>query len=131
MNNRQFKAGTRIYCTKEEFRKLREELTDRGYVITSKRLRVRGICMIYIVEAPERMSAAEDKEKIIELLLPVLQQTRAGCDITELRYEKTEHPDMEQVICKMEHGRETSAMYIDVTADSGIAMIKDIIKRIE
>lgn len=130
MVDRAFKAGTYIYCSRGEFRQLRKELTDRGYVITSRRTRG-GTYWIYIIEAPERMSAAEDKEKIVEMLLPVLQQTRAGCDITELRYEKTMMPNMEQVVCKMEHGRETTAMYIDVTADSGTAMIRDIIKRIE
>lgn len=128
--DRVFKVGTYIYCSRGEFRQLREELTDRGYVITSRRLKY-GTYSIYIIQAPERMSAAEDKAKIVEMLLPVLQQTRAGCDITELRYEKTDKPDMEQVICRMEHGREQTAMYIDVTADSGVALIRDIIKRIE
>ena len=131
MIDRTFEKGTVIYCRKEEFKLLRRDLIDRGYVITSRKRKEPGAYAIHIIQAPQRMSAAEDKEKIVEMLLPVLQQTRAGCDITELRYEKTDHPDMEQVICKMEHGRETSAMYIDVTADSGTALIRDIIKRIE
>ncbi len=130
MIDRNFENGTVIYCRGEEFKQLRRDLIDRGYVITSRKRKEPGAYAIHIIQAPQRMGATEDKAKIVELLLPVLQQTRAGCDITELQYGES-FEGKETVYCRTEHGKEVRAIYIDVTADSGIALIRDILKRIE
>lgn len=131
MLDRTFEKGTVIYCRKEEFKQLRRDLIDRGYVITSRKRKEPGAYAIHIIQAPQRMGATEDKAKIVELLLPVLQQTRAGCDITELRYEDRGLRGAETVYCMMEHGSRTDKLYIDVSADSGTALIRDILKSIE
>ena len=131
MIDRNFENGTVIYCMKEEFKQLRRDLIDRGYVITSRKRKEPGAYAIHIIQAPQRMGATEDKAKIVELLLPVLQQTRAGCDITELRYEDGGLKGTEAVYCRIEHGGRNDELYIDVSADSGTELIKDIIKRIE
>lgn len=67
----------------------------------------------------------EDKRKICSLLLPVIQATRAGWDVTELEYCDNEFTDDEYVRIRFASGYTKK---IDVTADSGTAMIKDIIK---
>lgn len=71
----------------------------------------------------------ENKLKICELLLPVLQETRYGSDIVGLEYSSL--PGLgkfdEAVRIKWENGY---TQIVNVTADSGIAMIDDIIRRI-
>lgn len=68
----------------------------------------------------------EDKNEILHYLLPALQATRYGRDIVSLEY--TSLPDIydEVVAIKWENGY---VQIVNVTADSGITMIRDIIKR--
>lgn len=65
----------------------------------------------------------EDKAQICKLLLPVLQATRAGEDITGIEYTEQEYRETVSIY------RSWGSQDINVTCDSGIAMIRDIIKR--
>lgn len=67
----------------------------------------------------------EDKAQICKLLLPVLQATRAGEDIKGIEYQKSDQGYREIVTLFRPWGHED----INVTADSGISMIRDIIKK--
>ena len=62
----------------------------------------------------------EDKQKILDLLLPALQATRDKCDLQDLRY----FPDKEAVMAVYEEG----TLMINVAMDSGIAMIRDVLR---
>ena len=67
----------------------------------------------------------ECKQKILDLLLPALQETRALNDLMSLVYVKTEQ-DEERVIAIFPEGDKI----VNVTMDSGVAMIQDVIKGI-
>lgn len=60
----------------------------------------------------------ENKQKICDLLLPALQQTRSLCDLVDLEYIQ------EQGIVLATFP--SRSIRINVMADSGIAMIKDV-----
>lgn len=66
----------------------------------------------------------EDKSKICELLLAALQATRSHSDMTELCYD----PSTETVRIRWASG---GTRTVNVAADSGTAMIKDIMRSIE
>lgn len=68
----------------------------------------------------------EDKQKICKLLLAALQATRSQEDLIALVYERP-FPDMEFVAAHYSSG---SVRKINVSMDSGIAMIRDIIRAI-
>ena len=68
----------------------------------------------------------ENKKRICELLLPAIQATRSGEDVTALEYVKEETGD-EYVYIKFKGGFSYRAC---VTADSGAAMIRDIMKEL-
>lgn len=65
----------------------------------------------------------EDKQVILDLLLPALQHTRALEDLVGLRYES----EREAVIARFANGGEK---IVNVSGDSGVSMITDLIKRI-
>ena len=65
----------------------------------------------------------EDKQKICDLLIPVLQETRDLHDLIELRYDK----NYEIVKASYLNGAVKTA---NVAADSGTSMIRDILKQI-
>ena len=67
----------------------------------------------------------EDKQKILDLLLPALQETGALDDLMSLVYVKTEQ-DEERVIAIFPAGDKI----VNITMDSGVAMIQDVIKGI-
>ena len=67
----------------------------------------------------------EDKQKILDLLLPTLQETMALDDLMSLVYVKTEQ-DEERVIAIFPAGDKI----VNITMDSGVAMIQDVIKGI-
>ncbi len=69
----------------------------------------------------------EDKNEILKLLLPALQATRYGSDIVSLEYTTLPGIYDEVVSIKWKSGY---VQICNVTADSGIGMIDDIIKRI-
>ena len=62
----------------------------------------------------------ENKRKICDLLLPALQQTRSLCDLVDLEYIQ------EQGIVLATFP--SRSIRINVMADSGIAMIKDVVE---
>lgn len=68
----------------------------------------------------------EDKKEICKALLPVLQKTRGLCDLTDLKYKKL-GPDQEIVTAIFENG---ATRKINVSIDSGLAMIRDIMNHI-
>lgn len=65
----------------------------------------------------------EDKRKICELLLLVLQSTRALSDLDSITY----HPYIERVAVRFRSGHCKS---INVEGDSGITMIFDIVSQL-
>lgn len=65
----------------------------------------------------------EDKQKILDLLLPALQATRGQHDLQELHY----HAETESVMVVYEHG----AFPVNVAMDSGIAMIRDVLRALD
>ena len=65
----------------------------------------------------------EDKQKILDLLLPALQATRNLSDLVELEYRE----DRELVYAKFAIGNQKSAY---VACDSGTALIRDVIGQI-
>lgn len=66
----------------------------------------------------------ENKRAICQALLVALWNTRAGRDLTDLEYHDNEYTDDAHVDAVFADGRR---IRIDVTGDSGIAVIKDII----
>ncbi len=62
----------------------------------------------------------EDKQKICDLLCKALQATRDQEDLQELLF----HPDSEMVSIVYENGGTS----VNVAMDSGIAMIRDILR---
>ena len=69
--------------------------------------------------------AEEDKDQIVAMLFHALRMTRAGEDIKSMRRTKSGLSETAEI--KYESGW---TKYVDVTADSGIAMIIDICKAI-
>ena len=67
----------------------------------------------------------EDKQKILDLLLPTLQETRALDDLMSLVYVKTEQ-DEERVIAIFPAGDKI----VNITGDSGTSMIQDVLRGI-
>lgn len=65
----------------------------------------------------------EDKQTILNLLLPALQHTRALEELVSLHYDSKR----EAVIARFANGGEKIA---NVSGDSGVSMITDLIKRI-
>nr|DAF34846.1 MAG TPA: hypothetical protein [Caudoviricetes sp.] len=66
----------------------------------------------------------EDKKKICEMLLPVLQETRGFKDLMSLEYKQERAYEI--VTATYHNGYQKTA---NVTADSEAAMIIDIIKQ--
>lgn len=62
----------------------------------------------------------ENKQKICDLLLPALQQTRSLCDLIDLEYIQEQG-----IVLAVFPSR---SIRINVMADSGIAMIKDVVE---
>lgn len=67
----------------------------------------------------------ESKQKILNALLIAIQTTRAGRDVTDLRYDEKD----ETVHVDFESGRD--GRVINVACDSGIAMIRDVVDHID
>ena len=70
----------------------------------------------------------EDKQKICDLLLPALQATRGGSKVVALEYNPDDkETNWETVTVVFQSGGKKVA---DVTADSGTALIYDIMRQI-
>lgn len=65
----------------------------------------------------------EDKQKILDLLLPALQATRNLSDLVELEYRE----DRGLVYAKFAGGNQK---IVNVAMDSGTALIRDVIGQI-
>lgn len=65
----------------------------------------------------------ENKEHITHQLMLCLLSTWAGRDIDDMAYLKTKYQECVNITFK-----DKKYMSVDVTADSGIALIKDVIK---
>lgn len=70
------------------------------------------------------MKPGEDKETICRKLIPALQATRHYADLTQLYYEKRTGR-LEVVTAEFESGEKVS---INVSGDSGISLIRDVIR---
>lgn len=68
----------------------------------------------------------ENKQHILKLLLICLQETRAGEDIIGLRLVSDGYKEYVQISYSTGFGR-----MVNVTADSGIAMLRDILKEVD
>lgn len=66
---------------------------------------------------------AENKQEILDLLLPALQKTRNLYDLVSLEY----NAERELVYAKFANGY---AKVVNVAADSGTNMIRDVILQI-
>ena len=66
----------------------------------------------------------EDKELILTWLLQTLRNTVAGINLVNIAYKQLDDGD-EQAILVYENGYRKT---VNITADSGIAMIADIVK---
>ncbi len=64
----------------------------------------------------------EDKQKICDLLLPAVQATRGGSTVERLEYDEKQ----DVVFIYFRHGVRVA----NTECDSGIAMIRDILKQI-
>ena len=73
------------------------------------------------------MYLIEDKELILNWLLGTLRCTVAGSDLVNIRYEQLNNGDELAVLIYNNGYRKT----INITADSGIAMIRDITRGME
>lgn len=112
---------------------------NKEYCYTVCRVRIDGIdhsgnrevagCYDSIEEAnevKEKMNEAayiESKQRLCDLILPVLKETRNFFDLAALEYK----PDTQHVIATFENGAQKEA---NVAHDSGAAMIIDIIRQI-
>jgi len=68
----------------------------------------------------------ENKQQILDYLLKALQATRAGNDVSALKFDA----DKELVYVYFDN-RTTPGRVINVAMDSGIAMLKDVINHID
>lgn len=66
----------------------------------------------------------EDKTKICHELARVLRLTRAGWDVEDIRYHRSSQDEEEAVIIYLDGVAET----VNVSLDSGVAMIRDILR---
>lgn len=68
----------------------------------------------------------EDKQAICDALLYTLQLTRAHPDLKELAYERLD--DGFEIVTAKWEGEWRAEKAVNVTADSGTAMIRDIMR---
>lgn len=86
-------------------------LQDRG--------RGAGVCRR--VEFGGRRKLMENKQEILDKLLPALQATRLFRDLVSLEYE----PEQKMVTAVYDGG---ATLRVNVSGDSGFAMIKDVLR---
>lgn len=79
----------------------------------------------------EEMEWKEDKALITRRLGEVLVHTRAGFGIFKMEYKKIPERGEEHVIITWADEKNVRTQTVDVTADSGIALIKDVVEAIK
>jgi len=77
--------------------------------------------------APEEPSTLEDKEIICQKVAEMLRFTRAGEKIKTIEYRVDPFMETEYAVIIWGHGEKQT---VNITADSGVAIIKDICKAI-
>ena len=81
------------------------------------------------VNMPETDMPGEDKDRICKLLTPVLRELRAYPDLDYLTYKRDKNKETVTVVVTDPSGVcPSNVIEVDVTADSGLAMIKDILR---
>lgn len=68
----------------------------------------------------------EDKQLICDVLLKTLQLTREGSELQSLDYFQINDDEMVRITYVNQYARKV----VNVTADSGVALIRDILKHI-
>ena len=96
-------------------------LQERG-LIKMEKDKPRAISIVKTETEKRPAAGTEDKQHICDLLLPALQATRSLYDLAALDY----IADEEVVIATFTSG---FTKRINVEADSGIALIKDVLNR--
>ena len=77
-------------------------------------------------ELEQEGKAMENKQQILDLLVPALQATRDQHDLVSLTYEDLGN-DRQEVVIEYEGG----SRRVNVSLDSGIAMIRDVLRAME
>ena len=68
----------------------------------------------------------EDKEKICRLLFPVLRECVNTRDVTSLKYDKSR----DVVVARISTCGKMKDVFIDVSCESGSAMVIDVMRRL-
>lgn len=68
----------------------------------------------------------EDKEKICRLLFPVLRECVNTKDVTSLKYDKSK----DVVVARIPTCGKMKDVFIDVSCESGSAMVIDVMRRL-
>lgn len=76
--------------------------------------------------ADQKLMEGENKKQLVKELKKLIKQTRAGIAVKAIEYTKSDGDD-EYVIIENYYGKTKK---IDVTADSGIALMRDILAAI-
>ena len=106
-----------------EFHNKAEDELGAQPIITAKRKNAEPELEAKEQESPQPMEATENKQRICSALAPVLRLTRHLDDLAYLHYD----PKTEKVEATFLNG---SVKRVNVAADSGTAMIRDIIQQI-
>ena len=69
---------------------------------------------------------SENKQQILDYLLKAIQTTRAGADVSRLEFDSKR-----EFVYVYFGGSDVPGRTINVAMDSGIAMLKDVLKRID
>ena len=73
----------------------------------------------------------EDKDKICRHFARVLQKTRAGSDILDILYVEDRGEETARVLFADKNTGRLRRLDVNITADSGLSMLKDIIYALE
>ena len=69
----------------------------------------------------------EDKQKILDAFCKVLQMTRSCSDLVDIIYSIPDESGLEYAILVFKHGDRM----VNITGDSGTAMLKDVLKAVD
>ena len=75
----------------------------------------------------ERKAHMEDKQKILDAFCKVLQMTRSCSDLESITYRVPDKTGSEYAVLKFQNGDRM----VNITGDSGTAMLKDVLKAVD
>lgn len=75
----------------------------------------------------ERKAHMEDKQKILDAFCKVLQMTRSCSDLVDIIYSISDESGLECAILAFKYGDRM----VNITGDSGTAMLKDVLKAVD